>query len=334
MVTSVSILIRLILVTTTFAQDFTYGGNTGPTHWGEQFNTCKGKHQSPIDIDVLNVKHMKLAPLKLNNFDDPPAKGQIQNNGHTVMYTLDAEETPTIEGGPFHGPYEFAQLHFHWGGNDSYGSEDLILGKSFPMELHVVFYKKEYREMRSALDHSDGLTVLAFFFEVSKEPNPAYEELTKMLAHVQKSKTNATFENPPALRGLISDNLDEYYIYNGSLTTPPCSEVVTWLDFQVPIPLSHNQIESFRSLEDPEGNMLTHNYRPIQPIGDRIIWFNTNDFEMKDNSISSDKRYEDQNGDVSSKMKKKAENAGVQIDIKVSLIIALSTVTMLQIFMP
>ncbi|CAO1306342.1 unnamed protein product [Diamesa hyperborea] len=277
---------------------------------------------------------MKLPALKLNDFDEPPAKGAITNNGHTVMYTLDAEKAPTIEGGPFHGPYEFAQLHFHWGGNDSYGSEDLILGKSFPMELHVVFYKKEYREMRSALDHSDGLTVLAFFFEVSKEPNPAYEELTKMLVEVQKSHSNASFINPPALRGLLSDNLDEYYVYNGSLTTPPCSEVVTWLDFQVPIPLSHAQIENFRSLQDPEGNMLTHNYRPIQPIGDRVVWYISNDFVMDGNSLTANKRYDDKDEDVSSQLKKNPNSAGMQIETKVILILSLSTVTLLKIVLP
>jgi len=34
------------------------------------------------------------------------------------------------------------------------------------MELHMVFYKKKYRNSRSALDYPDGLTVLAFFYEV------------------------------------------------------------------------------------------------------------------------------------------------------------------------
>lgn len=82
------------------------------------------------------------------------------------MLTLDAELQPTISGGPLHGEYEFAQLHFHWGENDTMGSEDLIDGISFPMELHMVFYKKMYRNSRAALDHADGLTVLAFFYEV------------------------------------------------------------------------------------------------------------------------------------------------------------------------
>ncbi|CAO1367188.1 unnamed protein product [Diamesa serratosioi] len=326
--------LKLVLVfgflSTTIAQDFTYDGNSGPEHWGEQYNTCKGKHQSPIDIDVLHVKHMKLPPLKFNNFDELPAKGEIKNNGHTVMYTLDAEETPTIEGGPIDGSYEFAQLHFHWGGNDSYGSEDLILGKSFPMELHMVFYKKEYRGMRSALEHTDGLTVLAFFFEISKEPNPAYEDITKILATIRKSDTNVTFTKPPTLRGLISDNLDEYFVYNGSLTTPPCSEIVTWIDFQVPIPLSHDQIENFRSLEDSEGNILNHNFRPIQPINDRIVWFNSNDFAMDDNTLSEDSLNIDKDDDVNILPVKKRKNSGDQIKSKVSLIISLSFVTLIN----
>ena len=70
--------------------DWTYQqfNQLGPNHWGEQYNTCKGKHQSPIDIDVLKVKHMKLPALKLSNFDEPPAKGAITNNGHTGILFL------------------------------------------------------------------------------------------------------------------------------------------------------------------------------------------------------------------------------------------------------
>lgn len=82
------------------------------------------------------------------------------------MYKLDAEIVPHISGGPLNGHYEFSQMHFHWGENDTIGSEDLIDGVSYPLELHMVFYKKQYRNQRDALDHSDGLTVLAFFYEV------------------------------------------------------------------------------------------------------------------------------------------------------------------------
>lgn len=56
---------------------------TGPTHWGEQYNTCFGKYQSPIDINSLTVKHARLPPLTLNDTHVPPGQTVIKNNGHT-----------------------------------------------------------------------------------------------------------------------------------------------------------------------------------------------------------------------------------------------------------
>lgn len=55
----------------------------GPSHWGEQFNTCMGKHQSPIDIDSLHVKHVSLPELSLRGFSLEPDKMSVTNNGHT-----------------------------------------------------------------------------------------------------------------------------------------------------------------------------------------------------------------------------------------------------------
>lgn len=83
-----------------------------------------------------------------------------------VMITMESKIKPTISGGPLHGDYEFAQFHFHWGDNDTFGSEDLIDGRSFPMELHMVFYNKLYGNVHLANEHSDGLCVLAFFYDV------------------------------------------------------------------------------------------------------------------------------------------------------------------------
>lgn len=80
--------------------------------------------------------------------------------------TTDSEVKPILSGGPLDGPYEFAQLHFHWGSDDTIGSEDEIDGKTYPMEMHFVFFKKEYLNSDAAMEHSDGLCVLAIFFEV------------------------------------------------------------------------------------------------------------------------------------------------------------------------
>lgn len=68
-----------------------------------------------------------LPNLVFKGFDVNPKDGNLTNNGHTVMLTFDHEEVkPTITGGPLNGLYEFAQFHFHWGDNDTYGSEGSI----------------------------------------------------------------------------------------------------------------------------------------------------------------------------------------------------------------
>lgn len=83
------------------------------------------------------------------------------------MLRMNDSETAKISGGPLgENTYVFEQLHFHWGENDTEGSEDRINNHSFAMELHVVFYKKNYGSMNEAVNFPDGLAVLAYFFEV------------------------------------------------------------------------------------------------------------------------------------------------------------------------
>lgn len=85
------------------------------------------------------------------------------------MLQIETSELATISGGPLSGIYVFTQLHFHWGANDSVGSEDLINNHSFPMELHMVFFKIDYGDMATALHFKDGLCVLAVFYDVSSK---------------------------------------------------------------------------------------------------------------------------------------------------------------------
>lgn len=85
------------------------------------------------------------------------------------MMKIDSLPKPTITGGPLlNKVYEFGQLHFHWGANDTIGSENKIDGKSYTLELHMVFYKKEYGSVDASLNDSDGLCVLACIFEVKQ----------------------------------------------------------------------------------------------------------------------------------------------------------------------
>lgn len=90
-------------------------------------------------------------------------------SAYAAMLTIDSSVLPSISGGPLKAVYEFAQLHFHWGANDTVGSEDEIRGRRYPLEIHVVFYKKEYLDFNSALNYPDGLTVLGSLYEVKND---------------------------------------------------------------------------------------------------------------------------------------------------------------------
>ncbi|XP_048007287.1 putative carbonic anhydrase 3 [Leguminivora glycinivorella] len=257
----------------TKGEDFGYDGNIGPTHWGERYRECTGKHQSPININVLRVKQVTLPDIEFVGFDDSIDDVHVTNNGHTVLIEVDNEPHPRVRGGPLEGDYIFSQMHFHWGDNDTFGSEDKINHRSFPMELHMVFYKDEYRTAKEAVKHSDGLAVLAFFYELDRHQHPAYDDITSALANVTEPHATVVMSNPFSFLNILPYDLRRYFTYRGSLTTPPCSEVVTWLDFEQPVRLAHEQIELFRELKSAHGK-IRHNFRPIQPIGDRVVFYN------------------------------------------------------------
>jgi len=260
---------------------FAYDGDLGPDHWSDAYSQCKGKHQSPINIDSEHVDRIVMSPLKLQGFYYTEGETILTNNGHTAMMTTNATTLPTISGGPLgNSKYIFSQLHFHWGKDDMHGSEDEIDGKCYTMEMHMVFYKEDYLDSTSALDYSDGLTVLATLIQVGETHNHNYNGFVKVLPEIVLPETEVSFEQAPALYNLLPHDLTHYFTYNGSLTTPPCSEAVIWIDFKEPVILSHEQIETFRALRNEENETMSNNFRAIQPLGDRIVRYNVNLFEM------------------------------------------------------
>lgn len=82
-------------------------------------------------------------------------------------------------------------------------------------------------------------------FQLSDEDNQNYKEFSEVVSHITNPESNATVTQPVTLFELMPKDLVHYFTYNGSLTTPPCSEIVTWIDFKEPILLSHDQVRDF-----------------------------------------------------------------------------------------
>ena len=200
--------------------------------------TCStGKTQSPIDIFDSKTNH-KLPPLK---FDYRHADiKQIVDNGHSLQFNFDSSSNPTYN----NKTYTLVQFHAHE------PAEHTINGIRYPLELHFV---------HQAADHSN--LVVAVFVQEGQQ-NSYFEKLSvfKKLAKNGSENTDILF-NPEHLY----PHNHSYYRYTGSLTTPPCSEPVTWILFRQPITLSKAEIAEIAQY------LPKNNNRPVQPLNNRII---------------------------------------------------------------
>jgi len=235
-------LVTLALLTTPVlaaeSPHWSYGGKANPTQWGKlsnDFTMCElGKDQSPIDIKNT----IEASPANIN-FDYKPSPLSVVNNGHTIQVNYAQGSNVSING----EQYSLLQFHFHT------PSEHEINDRASAMELHLV-HRNDVGK----------LAVVGVMLNVGK-PNPLIAEIWKQIPDIGETKTvSDRFINAA---NLLPEN-KAYYSYNGSLTTPPCSEGVSWNIFVEPITVSEEQIETFTKIYQVDA-------RPLQPINSRTV---------------------------------------------------------------
>ena len=199
---------------------WSYEGEAGPDHWGalsaDNAACSVGSQQSPLDITGA-VK----ADIPVIAIDWMKGGGEIVNNGHTIQINMPAGSK--LNRGD--KTYELLQFHFHA------PSEHLVEGRSFPMEVHFV-HKAE----------SGTLGVLGVFFAPGAA-NATFASLA--VAFPAKEGEKAPADVDPS--GMLPKTLG-YWAYEGSLTTPPCSEIVDWMVAMEPIEVAAGDIEKFTAL--------------------------------------------------------------------------------------
>lgn len=216
-----------------------YGKEHGPEHWGDldpRFAACKAGHrQSPIDIGET-VK-ADLPPIE---FDYRPSPLRIVDNGHTVMATYGPGSSIRVDG----RRYELKQIHFHR------PSENTVHGKRYEMEAHLVH-----------ADAAGRLAVVAVLLERGRE-NALVRDLWSHLPGEKEKE-----ELPVGVRIDASSLLPAgrgYYAFEGSLTTPPCSEEVDWIVLKDPVQVSDEEIGRFSRL-------YPNDARTTQPAYGRVV---------------------------------------------------------------
>ncbi len=214
-------------------------GNDGPENWKnlcDGFSDCGGNSQSPINIITDSI--VKNNELTAPKFSYGKSRVSIINNGHTIQFNVDQGSSVILNG----KEYQLLQFHYHA------LSEHKIDGKHYPIEVHFVH------------KHNDtDFAVLGIMFIEGKE-NTLF---TNYLINFPTSKENFKSDTTIELLNLFPKN-KSYFNYSGSLTTPPCSEVVNWYVLKNPVEASKEQIETFSKI-------LANNFRPIQPLNYRKV---------------------------------------------------------------
>ncbi|XP_011167820.1 carbonic anhydrase 1 [Solenopsis invicta] len=255
---------------------FGYAYQNGPHTWKDLYPESTGSNQSPINIITrLAVVVQPSEPLQWSNYNSGPLSMTIANDGHTVILRGFWTSTtwPQLQGGPLTDTYDFFNILFHWGPSNDEGSEHTLDYIRFPMELQIIHIKHGIKSLTDAiaLGAKDGIVIASFFLQINDADNPYLDHVVSNLWRINCPGSKA-YIPPFPLEWIFAPFDRDYYTYSGSLSQPPCNEIVTWIVQQEPIAISSSQMEKFRKICSVEGPLLL-NCRPVQPLNDRDVYF-------------------------------------------------------------
>lgn len=223
------------------ASIWSYTGTTGPKHWGDldpSYIMAKvGKHQSPIDLQRTGALSVDFPAIRYH-YQEMPLK--FFHDGHSLGAQSTSENYFEYHG----SRYDLLRFHFHT------PSEHTVGGKSFPMELHFV-HKND----------KGHLAVLGLFF-VEGIHN---KQIQSIIDHASNEVAEFIVQGVNIDINDLLPNGRSYWSYEGSLTTPPCSEGVQWRVFRDVVEASPEQIKALRAL-------MGENARPVQDLNHRNLF--------------------------------------------------------------
>ncbi|WIA40595.1 hypothetical protein OEZ86_013935 [Tetradesmus obliquus] len=261
-----------------YGDDPEFAGNDTGTHWtyglagedwagsepdGSTWLCQSGQQQSPVNLPTspdaaapLDASHK--ASWQLGSLTANGSNVGVANNGHNVQVSWQdpsfepylslvvqagqplescltlrpGHKTATVKAVP-------QQLHFHT------HSEHLLGGRIFPLEAHLVSLVEQ--SQLPSCPPGGCVVVTAVLFELGDnltQDNAWLAPLFEAMPYSEGESSHLPAGTRFDLQQLLPPN-SSYIAYGGSLTTPPCSEGVTWLVMLEPQPLSLKQRRDF-----------------------------------------------------------------------------------------
>jgi carbonic anhydrase len=238
-----------------YMAEFSYDLNAfnGPNNWGKFWPACGGLRQSPIDISSRNVQYYQLADI-YNSAPGSPQNSTLFNTGYTVEVVIGDEHrrnegsssTSYVVGSTLlKDRHQLLQYHWHT------PSEHTVDGEQFPLEVHYVHQ-----------DSVGRLSVVGVFYKLQSQCNSDLQPVIDGLSKIPSSK-----DTTPITVKIQFPDMGWYWHYVGSLTNPPCTEIVDWFVYQRPQGICQDQLTAMTKAIPKFPNS-----RPVQPLNGRLVY--------------------------------------------------------------
>lgn len=239
-----------------------------PHHWSDSFADCSGAKQSPINIESGRVQQSRsrVAISEISNYRSHVPWMRIHNDGHSMQVAGHFGDLTLPD-----GKYKVRQFHFH------FPSEHTVDGKYAAGEMHIVHQKE-------GSTGTADLAVVGILLDTDHALPRSLPSKQKQRARASQQMEMEFFQQLgfgngtlPSKGGTVNVgkvNMTVWdrvlkgsaYHYQGSLTTPPCSETVHWYVMQRPAPVTAAMVDEFKAhFPAPMNN------RPVQGLSGRVV---------------------------------------------------------------